>query len=495
MPNLTFTSPPGGLPAGTTPVGVTLAVYAPFGSDAALTCYPDASPQPVQQHPLVQNLLQVCETGVHVTALIDLHGDDTYLIDIPALKPLSMQIASRWKQDMNSPRTLAGFLRRARQLRPETTLVLGLEGHGAGFLPELDRSQLSSRHVTGNGSAQWRITGEQGTPQNPDGSPLLPMGCPLLPMGCPLLPVNHLPLSTWGLGQALKDAQGTGRKLGVLHFNNCFNMAVEVLHTVAPHADVATGYMNYNFFTAGETYAPAFAKLLAAGTASTAQFAQWLAEANRDLLASKSHHPTVGGVVQLARMAGIATAVDTLAKALTTALAGAGAAQRPGLVSAIRSALIKAQQYDTVGNARLDAPDELTDLCSLAEQLKVFPSHPPVQAAAQALQGALAGIKAYGATGTPWTEPTITWDFSRPALAMNILCPDPLRRGLWDWRSPYYLQKAPSAAQPQVIDFLKNTAWVDFLIEYHRDAPFKGLLPAAIPAFPVFNRRHTLPPT
>jgi len=70
---------------------------------------------------------------------------------------------------------------------------------------------------------------------------------------------------------------------------------------------------------------------------------------------------------------------------------------------------------------------------------------------------------------------------------MNILCPDPLLAGLWDWRSPFYLQKAPQPAQPHVIPFLSGTAWVDFIVEYHRDTKFVGLRPAAIPDYPVFR--------
>ncbi|NRF65383.1 hypothetical protein HLB44_00145 [Aquincola sp. S2] len=491
MPNLTFSSP--ALPGTPAPVGVTFAVYAPFGTDEVLSEYPSGTAQPIQQHPLVQHLVQVSQCGVHVSALIDLHGDDSYLVDIPANKPLSMQIASRWKQDMHSPRTLAGFLRRARQLHPETAMVFALEGHGAGFLPELDISQLTTANLTQNGSLQWKITEGQGEPLLPMGSPLLPMGSPLLPMGSPLLPVNHLPLSTWGLGHALKDAQGAGRKLAVIHFNNCFNMAVEVLHTVAPFADVATGYMNYNFFTSGETYPNAFNKLKTAGSATTQQFAQWLAEANRDLLASKTHHPTTGGVVPLSRLPQIAGRIDVLAQALVGVLSSATPEQRPAVVSRVRTALVKAQQYDTVGAPKLDAPDELTDLCSLAEQLRSFLGSAAVADAAAQLQAALGGIKVYGAKTTPWIAPETIWDFSRPTLAMNILCPDPLLGGLWDWRSPYYLQKVATPVQPQVIDFLKSTAWVDFIIEYHRQAPFVGLRPAAIPAYPIFNRKHTLP--
>jgi hypothetical protein len=491
MPNLIFSPSSAGTAPGTAPVGVTLCVYAPFGTDAVLSTYPGGTVLPIQQHALVQHLLQVAECGVHVSALIDLHDDDSYLVDIPASKPLSMQIASRWKLDMQSPRTLAGFLRRTRQLHPETAMVLALEGHGAGFLPEIDRSQLSMDQLTDHGELAWQLGAEHGEPVLPMGSPLLPMGSPLLPMGSPLLPVNHMPLSTWGLGEALKDALGT-RKLAAIHFNNCFNMAVEVLHTVAPYADYATGYMNYNFFTGGETYPAVFNKLKIAGSATTQQLSQWLAEANRDLLATKTHHPTTGAAVQLSRLPLIASRVDSLAEALVHALSTASAAERPTVVGRIRTAIVRAQQYDTGTNARLDVPDELTDLRSLAEQLLVFPGSSAVEIAAKNLHQALATIKVYGATATPWIAPDIVWDFSRQ-LAMNILCPDPVLRGLWDWRSPFYLQKVPTPAQPQVIDFLKSTAWVDFIIEYHKQAKFVGLLPAAIPTYPIFNRKHTLP--
>jgi hypothetical protein len=494
LPNLTFSS------AGVTTVGVTLVVYAPFGTDAVLSTYPGTTPLAIGQHPLVKNLVEVAKCGVNVSALIDLYADDTYLVEIPANKPAGLRITSRWKQEMDAINTLSGFLRYTRQARPATALVLALEGHGAGYLPELDVSKLTSANLTQNGSIEWHITDGEGAPLLPMGSPLLPMGSPLLPMGSPLLPVNHMPLSSYGLGKAMGDAlAGSGHKLGVIHFNNCFNMSVELLHTVAPHAEYATGYINYNFFTAGDSYPAVFNKLKLAGSASTQQLAQWFAEANRDLLATKTHHPTVGGVVKLSGMPLIATRVDALAKALITALTTATAAERPGVVNKIRTAIRLAQQYDTEDTQRLDFPDELVDIFSLASQLKSFDVNPvQVQQAALDLQSALTGIKVYGATATPWTDPSVIWNFSRPDLAMNILCPDPALRGLWDWRSPYYLQVVPDATlpvvQPHVIDFLKNTAWVKFIIEYHKQVPFVGLLPAAIPEYPIFNRRHTLPP-
>lgn len=487
-------------PNPTTMVGVTLAVYAPFGTDAVLSSYPGSTPLKINQHPLVANLVEVAKRGVNVSALIDLYDDDTWLVEIGAGKPTSLKITSRWKQQMDAINTLSGFLRYTAQRRAGSALVLALEGHGAGYLPEIDISQLTTANLTQDGSIEWQISDGQGAPLLPMGSPLLPMGSPLLPMGSPLLPVNHMPLSSYGLGKALKDAlAGQPMPLAAIHFNNCFNMSVELLHTVAPYAEFATGYMNYNFFTAGDAYPAVFAKLQAAGTASTEQLARWFAEANGALLASKSHHPTTGGVVQLARLPLIAKRIDALAKALIMALSTAAPATRPSVVDAIRIALQRAQQYDTVATAKLDTPDELTDVGSLATELLGFAFNPrAVQKAAKDLLAATGGIKIYGASASPWTEPGVVWNFSRSDLAMNILCPDPALRGLWDWRSPFYLQVEPEPGaplvQPQVIDFLKTTAWVDFIIEYHKEVPFVGILPAAIPEYPVFQRKTTQPP-
>ncbi len=493
---------------------VLFAVYAPFGSDETLSTFPEGSSRDLAQHPLYQGLLKVAASGVHVAALVDLAKDDTYLVEIEAGKPEGVTVTSRWKQDMASPNNLAGFLRHAHASRPTSAIVLALEGHGAGYLPEIDRSQLSTRTLTRNGTFEWRFDANGGapvlpggSPLLPGGSPLLPGGSPLLPGGSPLLPANHMPLSTWGLGAALKAAQEAGvPKLSVIHFDNCFNMAVEVLHTVAPCAEYATGYPNYNFFTAGEGYPGVFAKLAQQGTASAQELAHWFADANRQILEAKGNHPTLGCVVRLARLHTIAECVDDLADALLAALRGApDAASRLAVVQRIRSAIVLAQQFDTEATFRLEAPDELTDLFSLANSLLNFDFRPhPVHPAARALKDALQGIKAYGSNDAPWVAAGtgITWNFSSPYLAMNIFLPDPLLRGFWDWRSPFYLDVNPDPTlplvQPHIIDFLKVTDWVDFLIEYHKDSKeWVRLLPAAIPEFPVFNAKFdpkTIPP-
>jgi hypothetical protein len=481
---------------------VLLVVYAPFGTDEVLTTYPDGTSQDLAQHPLYQGLLKVADTGVHVAALVDLTGQDTYLVEIEAGKPAGVKVTSRWKQDMAAPNNLAGFLRYAHQSRPTSAIVLALEGHGAGFLPEIDRRQLSAKTLTNNGNIQWKISVDGGSPLLPGGSPLLPGGSPLLPGGSPLLPANHMPLSTWGLGAAFKSALEAGvPKISVIHFDNCFNMSVEVMHTVAPYAEYATGYPNYNFFTAGEPYPGVFERLRQQGTATAQQLATWFAEGNHAILAAKGNHPTLGCVVRLSRLHAIAECIDDLSDALLAALRRAATpAERQSVVQRIRNAIIIAQQFDTEAGFALETPDELTDIYSLAGALLRFDFRPhPVHPAARALQDALQGIKNYGDNDEPWVAAGtgIRWNFSSKSLAMNIFLPDPLLRGVWDWRSPFYLDVNPDPnlpqVQPHIIEFVKVTDWVDFLIEFHKEAPFLRLLPAAIPEFPVFNAKFEPP--
>jgi hypothetical protein len=291
-------------------------------------------------------------------------------------------------------------------------------------------------------------------------------------------------------------------KLAVIHFNNCFNMAVELMHTVAPYAEFATGYPNYNFFTAGETYPALFERLRMNGPVTAQVLAQWFAEGNHKLLAAKGNHPTTGSVVQLSRMQEIAERVDDLSDALLAELnTAASGAARDDVVQRLRTAIQAAQQFDT-GSADfvLESPDQLTDLMSLAAALQdpLLAFDPQtVLPAAKALQSALAGIRQYGDKERPWLVPGnsgIEWDFSSTNLAMNILLPDPDLRGLWDWRSAFYLavdaESDRPLVQPHVIDFLKITDWADFIKEYHREVKFVGLLPASIPVFPVFNASY-----
>jgi len=525
---------------------VVLVVYAPFGTDETLSTYPDGSSMQLAQHPLYRSLLGVAKAGVSVCALIDRVGCDTVLVEIPGGKPAQAQTLSCWKQDMASPRTLAGLLGRAQACHPTSTLALALEGHGAGYLPEIDRRQLTHRNLTtgAGGAIKWEINPapaiEPGDSPPDMGSPILPMGGPIqpvmggpiqpvmggpiqpvmggpiqpapgdgepvLPMGGPIQPgmsplpaANHVLLSTWGLAEALRIAReekGASR-VAVVHLNNCFNMSTELLHTLMPHADYATGYGNYNFFTAGTTY-PALFESLRGRVYGAEDLARGFALGNRDLLQAKRNHPTVGAMIRLDRMDLVAKRVDQLAGALADALTDAGAG-RAALAQRIQRAIERAQPYDTDGSFRLEMPDQMLDLMSLAAHLQAPDLALPagVQGAAHDLHRALAKVKQYGANDRPWLlepPPTVRWDFRARALAMNILLPDPDRRGLYDWRSIYYLNKTAETdvplVQPHVIDFLKHTRWVDFIIEYHRDTPFKGLLPALIPRFPVFNAAY-----
>jgi hypothetical protein len=270
-------------------------------------------------------------------------------------------------------------------------------------------------------------------------------------------------------------------------------MSVELLHTVSPYADFATGYCNYNFFTAGQAYPLVFEQLAKAGETTSEQLAKWFAAANHAVLLAAGHEPTVAGTVDLARMHDIADKVDDLSDALLAALRTSSDAERPAFVAMIRDAIEQAQQYDSRPDFILETPDELTDLDSFAAALLDFDFAPyKVAEAAEALRAALCGIKQYGDVDSPWMDPNVVWDFSSKNLAMNIFLPDPLLNGLWDWRSQYYLDVNPDPTKPQVqpniIDFVKVTDWVDFLIEYHRDTPFQGLLAPLIPDVPLATR-------
>ena len=104
---------------------------------------------------------------------------------------------------MTSERTLAGLLVQATERFPRASVVLSIEGHGAGYLPDVDRRQLTWNKVTESGKFEWHFGDKDCAPVNKDGSPVLPMGSPTLPMGSPTLPAGVGYMSTRQLGQAL----------------------------------------------------------------------------------------------------------------------------------------------------------------------------------------------------------------------------------------------------------------------------------------------------
>ena len=484
---------------------VVFAVYAPFGTDPVLSGFPDNKPKALKQVPLVKHLLNVARQGVHVSALIDLRNDDSWLIEIPAFEPGAMAVHSAWKQNMSAPQALNGFLRRTHQRFPCSTLVLALEGHGAGYLPDIDGARITPQSTSGGGTVEWKITGNGSEPLDAGtGAPLLGVAVfPELPVESPEVRAISLPMSTWALGHALRSAIKAGvPRPAVIHFNNCFNMALEVLHTVAPHADHATGYANYNFFTSGETYPKVFKALrdqfMRSGPVPREQLAKWFARENGALLNAKKNHPTVGATIALRRMSAVVAALNDLAKELTDALKSAGG---NGVRGRIKAAVLAAQQYDTEQGFQLQVPDQLTDLTDFGQQLKQQFSPGAIHDKADKLVKALAGVHQYGDFDRPHVDETQIWDFRNTSLGVNIFFPDPGIQGLWDWRGPYYMKSALAAeegkppAQGGVIDFLNDSSgrspWVKFLIEYHRlpaNQPKIVLLRAKPPLFPAFDR-------
>jgi hypothetical protein len=508
-PSLT-TRKPRGKPAA---AGLLFAVYAPFGTDPTLAGYPDKTLRRIDQHPLLVHLKDVAAQGVNVAALIDLVDDDSWLVEIPAWRPHKTQITSAWKQAMSRPQALAGFLRRAHARFPCSDLVLALEGHGAGFLPEVDSLRVTpkSTNESGGKSYAWvKGSGANRLLEN-DGSPILPIGgfetLPIggfetLPVDSPeALPVT-LPISTWALAKALADSQAAGvPKPAVVHFNNCFNMALEHLHTIAPYADVATGYANYNYFTGGSTYRAVFERLRLNGPVSALTLARWFAEENRRPLAAQGNHPGVGAAIALSRVRRLAGAVNVLAKALTKSLRTDRATHFP----LIQSSIADAVQYDTQGDYRLDVPDQATDLGTWAGQLmKRYPAADPIHGAARDVLSWLKGVQVYGDKDVPRMAPGELWDFSDARIAVSILLPDPMADGLMDWRAPYYMvgkvdpSKPPAlkAQVPFLADHPDGTQapWPEFLDEYHRVDPLPPVRLLRIPpfVFPVFDDKYTV---
>lgn len=477
--------------------GVLFAVYAPFGDDPVLSHYPGSTPRPVQDHPLVQNLLKVAAEGANVSALIDLADDCSYLVEIPALQPKRMVVTSAWKLDMGAPCTLAGFLQRAHARFPCSALLLALEGHGAGYLPSIDGTAISPQSTNGSDGRQWIVdAGGTKLREEDGGIPVLPVGNPVPPLDSPELVPVRLPLSTWGLGEALRRARAANVPAPlVIHFNNCFNLSLELMHTVTPYAGYATAYGNYNFFTAGQTYPAVFQALRTSGGMSVETLAKTFGHQNHAFLAAKKNHPTLGGCVRLARLKPIATLVDGLALELVKALDPADPAwttRRSRMQAAIR----RAQQLDADGDYGLEVPDAMTDLGSLALSLQTeFPGSGIATAAGNLLLG-LNGIWLYGDHERPWLDETQIWNFTARHLGLNVFLPDPDLKGTWDWRSPYYLAGKPGSGQPPAIkhqiDFLlerngKRAPWVQFIVDYHRDIPFDGYQRAKRPQFPVYN--------
>lgn len=487
--------------------GLVFAVFAPFGTDPLLSGYPGEAVRPLEQHPMLQSLKDVAAQGVNVVALIDLVDDDTWLVEIPAWRPQQWRKFSTWKQAMNRPQSLAGFLRHAHLRFGCAHLVLALEGHGAGFLPEIDSVRITpeSTSTPQTKPRSWTVSGSGSVPSNDDGTPLLGVaGYAELPVDSPeALPIT-LPISTWGLAKALDLARGYGvPRPAIIHFNNCFNMSLEHLHTVARYADVATGYTNYNYFTSGSTYVKVFERLRTDGPQSPLTVGRWFAEQNRIPLQNPPFHPGVGATIALKKVEDLAKLVDLLACELTRALKGNRATHFPRIQKAVFDAL----QFDTNADYRLEVPDQSTDLGTWTAQLLLqYPAvDDPIHKAAQKVNDALKGVKVYGDSGPSKMRPNEIWNFAHDRIAISIMLPDPKVDGTQDWRTPYYMaRKAVPGKAPSIkaqIPFLAErpdgtqAPWPAFLDEYHNVTPLPEVRLLRIPPFefPVFDAKYTPP--
>jgi hypothetical protein len=491
---------------------VLFAVYAPFGGDRELTTMVGRKLATIDQHPLLPRLKAVAKEGVNVAALIDLVDSDTWLVEIPAWHPERMYKVSAWKQAMNQPEALAGFLRRAHDRFRCRHLVLSLEGHGAGYLPEIDVERLGKQVTSTSTGANvsWTVAGQGASvSQTSPPPPVLGQGgYAELPVNSPVGIPASLPISTWALARALdlatKDRRCRVPRPRVIHFNNCFNMALEHLSAVAPFADVATGYANYNYFTAGISYPELFQRLRTDGPVTPEVFGRWIAEANHKPLEAIAFHPGVGAAVRMSTLKNLVAAVERLARKLTTELDTNRAASFPKVKQSIADAL----QFDSGGDFKLEVPDQATDLGTWMVQLKTrFAGHPHIPDAAEAVRRLIDGLQVYGDKGPSKLDTDVEWDFSDPLTAISITIPDPGVTGVGDWRAPYYMAGVVDPARPPAlkaqIPFLAHRGnpssqapWPEFLDQYHRGGdgnvvPILTLLPAPPFVFPTFDPKFT----
>lgn len=489
-----------------TPAGcdgsIVLAVYAPFGSDENLSVLPKKTQAPIDQQEIVKQLHRVAEQGINVSALVDLFEDDTWLVEMAAGKKPAVGICSAWKQDMSRPQALAGFLRRVHARFPKSHIVLSLEGHGAGYLPELDFARLGHDDQTETKAGEqlrWTQSPEGTTVEPADGAPTLPADYRILPPTTPGFPASHLPLSSWAVSAALKSAIQCGVPRPVIvNFANCFNASVEHLHGIAKLAGYATGYANYNYFTAGITYPEVFRRFIAGGTGSAADLAALFVTVNGELLDHKGHHPLVGAMVPLARFGAISRAVDRLARELVDAMRANGTVRLD-----IRDVAAGALQYDTDQDYDLEVPDQTIDLGGFARALlnaPQFATRTDVLKAAKDVLKAIDGLHRHGSDDDPYMNRGNRWNFSDPDLALSLFFPDPRLEGLWDWRSPFYMAGEVKPDEPPAlraqIDFLRNrpggrrAPWAEFIEVYHEGVKFTRFLPVKELVFPKFDARY-----
>ena len=230
------------------PTACCFAVYAPFGGDEVLSTLPEGSSQTLAQHPLVQGLMKVAAQGIHVAALIDRVADDTWLLEIEAGKPAEAK--AQGDVALEAGHGGAGQPRGFPAPRAPEPAELGhrarAEGHGAGYLPEIDWRQLTLANLTG-GKRPLRVAPERHHGRFAGAARWFAAAAGGSPCCRGLAPAAWRPDAAvhLGLGAALKAALDAGvPKLAVIHFDNRFNMSAEVLYTVAPYAEYATGYPN-----------------------------------------------------------------------------------------------------------------------------------------------------------------------------------------------------------------------------------------------------------
>lgn len=398
--------------------------------------------------------------NVQVVLLVDgARDDDTRMMAMSsgAIKQIDA-VMQRWgvnELDTADPAVLTWFLQYARTRYPAQREVAALMGHGISAVPELSWA-----------TAEVAAAGAAGK------LPPLPKEHEFTPSDI----TSGSFMSTVSLGEALLAATAQGSDpFDVIFFDQCFQGSIDILYEVAAAAHYFVASPNYAWLVA------AYDRYLIKFTPSATPEELATSIINGYEASLDQHHPNSIFAVKASDIAGIAAAISNLGDAL-------GRALHAGENDRIAAAVQQGQYVDTTQcsrqNLELGPPDELIGADSFAQKLQESfgaGDSAGVYAAADALRGALQGVKKQVQTGSPYLAPDEFWDYRD---AITLLAPLPRNSpALVAWHASIYRGDAPFAArwaidpsQPVTITrglaFVRDQRWDEFL-----HAWFTGLTP------------------
>lgn len=366
--------------------------------------------------------------NLQVVLLTDEFGEgNTRLTEIAnGVVTFTNAISDSWgttELDTADPAVLAWFLNHAQSKFPASRTIVSIVGHGLALTPEII----------------WPDVTTSRTPFDALGGPIPP-----LPQGSDFTPgdvTDRNYLSPIDLRHAFMEATNNGADpFDIVFFDQCFQGNLDTLYEVRTAADVFIASPNYAWLIAAyDQYLTQMAP-----AEDNAAMAQAIIERYQGALPDRGHPNVIFWITQ-SDIEQIATAVNTLADALT-------AATLNGFNSPILSSTQNSQFVDTTQCFpnqlfNLTAPDELIGLESFVENLQQgFPVSDPfgVHTAAAEVETLLSPISRTVNIGNPYVAPQYQWNYTN---TLTILAPLPRKSpAQFAWRASIYTETTPLTA-------------------------------------------------